>query len=146
MNDIIILFIISFLSSTLLPGGSEAHLSWLVLNTNYSLLFLLVIASLGNTLGGFTNWLIGFFINHSVLTKLKINLPKKNKRYHIAHLWIKNWGVYVLLLSWLPLIGDLLCLIAGIYKLNWFKSLIVILIGKSIRYAILIYFLNGIKL
>ncbi|MFK5891682.1 MAG: YqaA family protein [Pseudomonadota bacterium] len=146
MNELVTLFFISFLSSTLLPGGSEAHLSWLVINSTYPLFYLLLIASIGNTLGGFSNWLLGYFINHSLVRKFKQKKTIRNKRYLIARSWIKKWGVYTLLFSWLPLIGDLLCLLAGIYKLKWLNCLIAILIGKSIRYALLIYVINEIRI
>ncbi len=139
MEELYLLSIISFLSATLLPGGSETYLSWLVLTSNYSNLLLLLIASIGNSLGGFTNWLLGFCISHPKCFNLKLKKPHKKKRYLIAKIWIRKYGIYTLLLSWLPLIGDILCLIAGIAKLNWLKSLILILIGKTIRYTILIY-------
>jgi membrane protein YqaA with SNARE-associated domain len=146
MHELVSLFIISFLSSTLLPGGSEAYLSWLILNTNTTVVIILFVATTGNTLGGYTNWLIGYFINSSLLSKFKDENREKNKRYKIAEKWIKKWGYTILLLSWLPLIGDLLCLLAGIYQLNVYKSIIYIFTGKFIRYTVLIYIIQELKL
>jgi membrane protein YqaA with SNARE-associated domain len=153
MNELITLFSLSFLSSTLLPGGSEAYLSFLALNSHQNYFALLAFASIGNTLGGFTNWLIGFAINSQLLTKNKyLNLlnshsltsSSKSKAYLIAEKWIKKWGYLSLLLSWLPLIGDLLCLITGLYKLNAYKCIAYIFTGKFIRYTILLLLIDNI--
>jgi len=144
--DFFNLFFISFLSSTLLPGGSEAFLIWLIYSANYHLIILLLIATTGNTIGGFTNWLVGYVIRNNLFTKLNLQRNAENKHYRVAELWIKQWGYYILLFSWLPVIGDLLCLAAGIYKLNAYRCIIYIFVGKCIRYSVVIYFTQKLSL
>jgi len=137
------LFFLSFLSSTLLPGGSEAFLIWLTHSTSHHLVILLLIATIGNTIGGFSNWLIGYIIRNNLFSKLKLKKNTEKKRFQIAKSWIKQWGYYVLLFSWLPIIGDLLCLAAGIYKLNAYRCIIYIFIGKCLRYSVVIFIAQG---
>ena len=131
------LFIISFLSSTLLPGGSEAYLLYLLSLQQYDSMILLILASIGNSLGGMTNYVIGLLIINKFI-KPQYNLHQQNNYYLKSTQWIKKYGTAALLLSWLPLIGDLLCLVAGLVKLNWLKVLIFIYIGKFLRYAFVI--------
>lgn len=134
-NELILLFSISFLSSTLLPGGSEAYLIWLSLESTHPTIQLLIVATIGNTLGGMTNWFIGRYLHSKIISKIQ---SKQFKFLH-ANNAIKKYGYPILLLSWLPIIGDILCLFAGWYKLNALKSLIFILVGKFLRYTFIIY-------
>ena len=137
MLEILTLFTISFLSATLLPGGSEAYLAYLIHINEYPLFLLVIIATIGNSLGGFSNYLIGFWINSHWFHRKKNNLKEnQQKRYHYANQLIKRWGNWALLFSWTPIIGDILCLIAGLYKLNWIQSLMMIAIGKFCRYIV----------
>lgn len=126
------LFTISFLASTILPGGSEVYYSYLVINGEYSFFLLVLIATLGNTLGGFSNWLIGYAFNHYFCQDTQFE-----KKHLQAKKLIQKRGAPVLLLSWLPIIGDPLCLAAGLFKVPWLKSLLYIGIGKFFRYLIL---------
>jgi len=128
------LFLSAFLSSTLLPGGSEAVLAVLTSQQSQPLWLLLTIASLGNTLGGMTSWGIGRLI------AIRYPAEEINKRHHQrAVARIRRWGSPVLLLSWLPVIGDPLCVAAGWLKIHWLVSLILIGIGKTLRYLVVIY-------
>jgi membrane protein YqaA with SNARE-associated domain len=140
------LFFLSFLSSTLLPGGSEVYLIWLLQDTQLNPLILLVTATTGNSLGGFSNWIIGYLIINNIFTALKLQKKQKNKQYHIAEAWIKQWGYTILLLSWMPIIGDLICLVAGVYKLNAYRCIIYIFTGKFFRYLALIFITQNISL
>jgi len=131
------LFSLSFLASTLLPGGSEFYFSYLILSSNYSSLLLILIATLGNTLGGFTNWIIGrFAIKYWTVDH------KPTDRMLKAQQWLQKWGAPSLLLSWMPIIGDPLCLVAGLFRIYWFQALAYIFIGKLLRYTILSFLLN----
>lgn len=128
------LFLSAFLSSTLLPGGSEAVLAYLTQQQTHSLGLLLLFAGLGNTLGGMTSWIIGRLI------ALRYPADAIGKQEHrIAISRVRRWGPAVLLLSWLPLVGDPLCVAAGWLRMNWLLSLVLIGIGKTARYAAVIY-------
>ena len=132
MSSLFFLFAIAFLSATLLPGGSEAWFLYQVSQGEYPLWVLLLTASFGNTLGGMTNWFIGFFLQkNAFLHRLQ------QKKYQTATRWIQKYGLPVLLLAWLPVIGDILCIIAGFYRLPFFASLALIFCGKFLRYLLL---------
>ena len=129
-----LLFISSFISSTLLPGGSEAALAYLVSESHHSLHLLVLIATLGNTLGAMTSWGIGRLIAIRYSTE-KLSKPSQQKAVER----IQKYGSPILLLSWLPIIGDPLCVGAGWLKLHWLTSLLFISTGKLIRYIIVVY-------
>ena len=129
-----LLFISSFISSTLLPGGSEVVLAYLVTESQHSLLLLVLIATLGNTLGAMTSWGIGRLIAIRYSTK-KLSKPSQQKAVER----IQKYGSPILLLSWLPIIGDPLCVAAGWLKLHWLTSLLFISTGKLIRYIVVVY-------
>ena len=131
------LFASAFLASTLLPGGSEAVLAYLAMDEQHLPLTLLVVATLGNTLGGMTSWGIGRLI--------AIKYPARGlvkPKHHQAVVRIHRWGSPVLLFSWLPFIGDPLCVAAGWLRLRWWLSLIFIGAGKAARYAVILYVMS----
>lgn len=114
------LFISSFLAATLLPGGSEAVLFGVLKMHPDTLWTALAVATLGNTLGGMSSYLIGRLIP---ATK-----PLKGLST------IQRWGSPALLLSWVPVIGDPLCVAAGWLRLNPWWSVVFIALGKLARY------------
>ncbi len=127
------LFGSAFLASTLLPGGSEVGLLYLADTQTYPLWLLVSVASLGNTLGGMTSWGIGRLIG------LKYPARKLVKPAHQTALQrIEHWGSGVLLLSWLPIIGDPLCVAGGWLNIHWLTSLVFIGLGKMLRYVVLV--------
>jgi membrane protein YqaA with SNARE-associated domain len=131
------LFVSAFISSTLFPGGSEALLMYLAVQSDQSHILLWWVASLGNTLGGMTSWLLGRFIS------LRYSATSIIKPSHQRALnWVERWGSLALLLSWLPVIGDALCVAAGWVRVNAWLSLLLIFIGKAARYAVIIYWLS----
>lgn len=113
----------AFLSATLLPGNSEIVLVGLL--TKYPQLFwpAIGIATVANTLGGMTSYLIGRLFPNKVENK--------------AMLWLKHYGEWALLLSWVPLVGDALCVGAGWLRLNPWLTLLMMAIGKCARYLLL---------
>ncbi len=120
------LFTTGFLSATLLPGGSEAALVVLLDKAEYSIPTLVAIATLGNTLGGMTNYYLGRLI------------PEKRRggrHRQRAVEWLLRYGYGALLFSWLPFIGDPLCLAAGWLRLRQGVCWMVIGIGKCLRYT-----------
>lgn len=123
-----ILFSTGFLSATLLPGGSEAHLIYLLKQNSHAMATLVLIAALGNTLGGMTNYWLGRLLP-------KRTLEQKHSQRAIA--WLQRYGYWTLLLSWLPIIGDPLCLAAGWLRLRQSWCCLFIAIGKMLRYVVL---------
>ena len=124
---LISLFSSSFLSATLLPGNSEILLVGLLTAGSASPLLLVVAASFGNTLGGITNIIIG-----RLLPKLK---PQRGLDTALG--WLNRFGPAALLLSWLPVVGDVLCVLAGWLRMPWGPVVFFLLVGKSVRYVVL---------
>lgn len=129
------LFLSAFISSTLLPGGSELVLLWLASAQHHDTWLLLVVASAGNTLGGMTSWGLGRLI----VWRFPLRVPR-NGREENALARIRRWGSPVLLLSWVPIVGDPLCLAAGWLRVQWWRALLFIAVGKIGRYAALLAF------
>ncbi|EKO3964033.1 DedA family protein [Vibrio fluvialis] len=123
-----VLFLGGFLSATLLPGGSEAALVATLSLQQYSVFLVIVVATVGNTLGGVTNYWLGLWLP---------NRTEHEKQGHKALAWLNKHGYWALLFSWLPIIGDPLCLAAGWLRMNWFPVFTLILIGKALRYSLL---------
>ncbi len=126
------MFLSAFVSSTLLPGGSEAVLLLIAAKGSADKLLLLAVATAGNTLGGASTWGLGRFIVWRFPAR---QLADKEQR---AVARLRRWGSPALLMSWLPVIGDPLCLAAGWLRTHWLSSLIFIAAGKAGRYAVLL--------
>lgn len=133
------LFIGSFLASTLLPGGSEAMLLWALHQTPDQSGLLWLTASLGNTLGGLSSWLIGWW-----MAQRFPQLGLKTVRQRQALERLARFGSPVLLLSWLPVIGDPLCLAAGWSGVRLLPATFYIGLGKALRYGVLIGAFSGL--
>lgn len=117
------LFASSFLAATLLPGGSEAVLFGVLTQHPAQFWPALGVATLGNTLGGMSSYLIG-----------RIIPPKKDLRGLPA---VQNYGSPVLLLSWVPIFGDPLCVAAGWLRLDPWLAALFIALGKFGRYVVI---------
>ncbi|MFC1750958.1 YqaA family protein [Pseudomonadota bacterium] len=131
----------AFISSTLLPGGSEAILLALMLNGSHNELSLLSIATIGNTLGGMTSWLLGWYLANKFSHKSDTNSELNPARQRAIER-VRRWGSPVLLLSWLPVIGDPLCVAAGWLKIPPLLALVLIAVGKGGRYAMLLWMMS----
>lgn len=124
------LFASAFVSATIAPGGSEALLAYMVADCRYPLASLLVAATLGNTLGAITTWLLGV----AAAKKYPVaTLLSQNQQNALA--FVKKRGAWALFFSWLPVIGDALCFAAGWLRLPWLPTLAAIALGKLGRYA-----------
>ncbi len=130
------LFISSFISATLAPGGSEILLVYLLGRNEESVFLLWMAATSGNTLGGLSSWLVGLLVSRGYLSPEKFLVADKNKKVLV---FLRKWGVSALLLSWLPVVGDLLCVLAGWLRLSVGASAVAIFVGKGSRYAVVIY-------
>ncbi|MBA2674893.1 YqaA family protein [Ramlibacter sp.] len=123
------LFIVSFISATLLPLGSEPALFGL-LKLNPELFWpALLVATAGNTLGGMVDWWMGYGA-HRVVDRYG------HSRAHVKALeWLERLGPKGCLLSWLPVVGDPLCAVAGWLRLPFWPCVFYMAIGKFLRYV-----------
>jgi len=124
-------FVVSFVSATLLPLGSEpAVLGLIQLNPSQHWPVILV-ATMGNTLGGAVDWWMGYGAN-------KISRQDAPDSAHGRALaWLVKLGPKACLLGWLPIVGDPLCTLAGWLKLPFWPCVIYMLIGKFVRYVVM---------
>ncbi|MDR7379160.1 membrane protein YqaA with SNARE-associated domain [Rhodoferax ferrireducens] len=124
-------FVVSFISATLLPMGSEPVVFGLV-KLNPELFWpAILVATAGNTLGGAVDWWMGFGA-HKVADKYS------HSKHHMRVLdWLERLGPKACLLAWLPLVGDPLCAVAGWLKLPFWPCLGYMAIGKFIRYVLM---------
>lgn len=122
----------SFLAATVLPGGSEAFF-WLFLKAHPDELWsAIALATLGNAAGGMTSWWCGR------------SLPRWQKLDTLPHKdLLERWGSPVLLLSWLPLLGDAFCVAAGWLRLAWLPCCLFMAAGKFARYWLLAQAASG---
>ena len=125
------LFVSAFISSTVLPGGSEALLAYLVSTRNFDIGGLLFAATSGNTLGAMTTWALGIMAAKKF--PLATLLSTENQK---ALAVVKTKGLWALFFSWLPIIGDAFCFAGGWLKLPLFPAFLVILLGKLFRYLV----------
>jgi len=129
------LFVSSFISATLAPGGSELLLAYLLSRENEPAWLLWLVATTGNTLGGASSFVLGLLVSKGRLSPERL-LPNKNQK---ALTFLHCWGASALLLSWLPVLGDLLCVFAGWMRLSVLASVAAMSVGKGLRYAGVVY-------
>ena len=133
------LFVISFLAATILPFSSELTLAGLIATSNYDNLLLLMVASFGNVLGSVVNWALGFYSRN--LTTKKWFLFE-DKQIENSSKWFSKFGKLSLLFAWVPVIGDPLTLVAGLFRVEFTEFLILVTIGKVSRYVVIFYLLS----
>ncbi len=131
-------FIISFVSATLLPLGSEPAV-FAVVKANGALFWpVILVATLGNTLGGMVDYWLGY--------RAKDAFAKE--RDSVWFRWLAHYGARTMLLAWLPGIGDPLCTLAGWLKLPFWPSVAYMAAGKLLRYlcmtSLLLYVPDGV--
>lgn len=130
-----LLFVSAFLSATLLPGSSEAVLLGLLSAAQGSALALIAVASIGNLAGALVNWVLGRSV---MLFQDKPWFPLKDATNARAQAWFARYGIWSLLLSWVPVIGDPLTLIAGVMRVRLATFVVLVGIGKVARYAAIV--------
>jgi membrane protein YqaA with SNARE-associated domain len=128
------LFLAAFGAATLLPLQSEAMLVGLLLRDEYPVLLLLGVATAGNVLGSIVNWWLGRYIEHwrnrRWFPVSGPTLDRAQARYH-------RYGRWSLLLSWAPIIGDPLTVVAGVMKEPFWSFLLLVTAAKAGRYGVL---------
>ena len=138
-NGLPALFFLSFLAATVLPLGSEWLLIALILN-RFDPGSIVTVATAGNFLGACTTYGIGFFGSSFVLQNfLRIDTVQTDRAVAL----FSRYGSWTLLLSWLPIIGDPLCLVAGSLRFNFFLFSFLVFIGKLGRYAFIAAVTSG---
>ena len=128
------LFFSAFLAATVVPAYSEIVLAGLV-KAGYDPLALWLWASAGNTLGSAVNWVLGRYTLHYQDRKW---FPFKPQNLGPSQRWFQRYGVWSLLLAWMPIGGDALTFIAGMMRVRFSVFLTLTAIGKATRYAILL--------
>ena len=128
------LFLSAFLSATILPGQSEAALVALLVAKSHSVVILLAAACLGNVLGSVANWLLGRGIERF---RGKRFFPASEGALQRAQRHYARWGYWSLLLSFAPVIGDPLTVIAGVLREPLWRFLMLVSVSKVGRYLVL---------
>jgi len=125
------LFVVSLASATLLPLGSEPALAGVVLLNPSLMWWALLVATAGNTVGGAISWWTGWAVE-AAYEKVAQRKPHELK----AIAWLERFGAKACLLSWLPVVGDPLCALAGWLKLPFWPCVGYMAIGKFLRYVL----------
>mgnify|MGYP003683237439 FL=1 len=133
------LFTVSFLAATILPASSELTLAGLLITKEYNSLVLLLCASFGNILGSILNWFIGHYLIKCVNKKW---FPFSQTQIDNSSFWFKKFGIWSLLFAWVPIFGDPLTVVAGIFKIRFIIFLTLVSSGKILRYFFIYYFIS----
>ena len=128
------MFAASFFAATLLPAQSEAVLVGLLYAGHQSPWLLVAVASIGNILGSCVNWALGRYIERFKHGRWFPVSPQTLER---ASGWYQRYGKWSLLLSWVPVIGDPLTMVAGVLRERFLIFVALVAIGKVVRYAFL---------
>lgn len=143
-NQLITMFVSGILSSTILPGNSEVIFTtlasqYIIADSSFyssPLMGLLLVATVGNSLGSLITYAMGLLVPKPT--------QAENRYTHWALAKSEKYGVIILLFSWLPIVGDIFCGIAGWLRFNIWQSIILIVIGKLLRYLFLLVMLYPI--
>ena len=132
------LFVSAFLAATLVPAYSEILFAGLV-SAGYDPLALWLWASAGNTLGSAVNWTLGRYL---LQFQERRWFPFKEGTLTRAQRWFQRYGVWSLLMAWLPVGGDALTFVAGVMRVRFAVFIVLTAIGKASRYALVLYMLQ----
>lgn len=130
------LFLSAFLSATFVPLQSELAFVGMVISGRYPAWLLLAVAGAGNTLGSAVNWWLG-----RALTRFENRrwFPIRKSAIERAEKWYVRYGLWSLLFSWMPVIGDPLTLAAGIMRTDFRIFLALVAVAKTGRYAMVLW-------
>lgn len=133
------LFVVALVSATLLPGGSEVWLArlWCL---GEPVLMLWLVATGGNTLGSLVNVWLGRYARRFQERRW---FPASRQGLARAERWYHRFGEWSLLLSWAPVIGDPLTVLAGVFRLPWWRAMVLIALAKGVRYGVVLYLANA---
>lgn len=132
------LFLGCLLSATIIPFSSEALVAG-AMYMGYKLWLIVLVATLGNTAGGMISFSMGWLCKWEWLERwFKV---KREKLMHV-HDRIAKYGLWAALLTWLPLVGDLIAIAMGLMRLNPWWTMLIMFIGKLLRYIVSAYLLG----
>lgn len=126
------LFLLSFLASTLIPLGSEWLLGVLLLN-GFEPTAVVLVATFGNSCGALTTYAIGLWGGPYLIHRLLRISPASQRR---AEIQFNRYGSWALLFSWVPVLGDPLCLVGGLLRTGFWRFLVLVMLGKLVRYLV----------
>ncbi|MBP2228691.1 membrane protein YqaA with SNARE-associated domain [Azospirillum agricola] len=129
------LFFVALIAATIFPAQSELLLASLHASGRYDSLTLILVATTGNVAGSAVNWALGRYLMHFQDRRWFPASPALVER---ATRWYRRFGVWSLLLAWVPVIGDPLTLVAGILRVDFRLFLLLVTLGKAGRYVALI--------
>jgi membrane protein YqaA with SNARE-associated domain len=135
------LFLVAFGAATLLPLQSEALVTGLLL-AGYEPAWLIAVAGAGNVLGSIVNWGIGRQVERF---RHRRWFPANEAQLDRAQCWYQRYGKWSLLLSWVPVVGDPLTVIAGVMRESLSTFLILVTIAKVGRYVALVAIVLGAR-
>ena len=133
------LFIISLLAATILPLSSEIVLTTMLLTNLFEKNILLIVASSGNILGSIFNWYLGKKIT---IFQDRKWFPVSPEQLNKSQKYFQKYGLWSLLLAWVPVIGDPLTLLAGVLKVRFSIFFILVSISKISRYVFILYLVS----
>ncbi|NOU53010.1 DedA family protein [Pseudoalteromonas sp. JBTF-M23] len=136
------LFLSALSSATLLPGSSEIFLSGLAVLDNANLVMLWLIATLGNVVGSCINYWLGC---NAMYFKDRRWFPVSERQLEKAKVQYTRFGSISLLFSWVPIIGDPLTVLAGVFKMKKRLFVLLVSLGKGLRYAMVITLAVGVE-
>ena len=137
------IFAVSFLAATILPGSSEVLLVALLLDRPSDSTTLLVVATIGNTLGSVVNWVLGRTFLHFADRRW---FPVSQRQLDRASAWFRKYGIWSLLLAWFPVVGDALTVIAGTLRVRILPFVALVATGKALRYLVVIWGSEALQL
>ncbi len=132
------MFVSAFLAGSILPFSSELVMAGLQL-AGADPWGLVVWGTLGNTLGGLLNYGIGRLGREEWITRYAKVSPERLER---GRRWVHRYGAWAGLLSWLPVVGELITVAMGYLRVNWATSLLAILVGKGLRYYVVVFLVS----
>lgn len=136
------LFLSALIAATLLPMQSESVLVGLLLAAKQPVWALILVASVGNILGSVANWGIGRGLERF---RSRRWFPFKEAALDRAQRWYQRYGKWSLLLSWMPVVGDPITLVAGVMREPLFIFLLLVGIAKAGRYLVLAWMTLGLS-
>lgn len=141
-------FVVALISATLLPLGSEPVVAALVTASPHLFWPAVLVATAGNTIGGAISWWMGLgahkawrkarqLRHHKDGEPAKKSMHHQSRSHRLARYWLRKYGAKACLLSWLPVVGDPLCAVAGWARLPFWPCVFYMAIGKFLRYALM---------
>jgi membrane protein YqaA with SNARE-associated domain len=132
------LFLTCLLAATVVPFSSELALAGVARASSIDDALLWAVATAGNTLGSVVNWILGRW---GARYRDRPWFPVKPPAYEKASARFRHYGIWSLLFSWLPIVGDALTLVAGALGVRFLTFLVLVALGKGARYAVLLLFM-----